>query len=158
MSNARSPFRSLAWLGCLVLLLIAPSTAAAQAFGVRAGVSASPDQFYFGAHFETAPLMDRLTFRPNLEVGLGDNVTLVAANFEFAYKMPIPRQHWSVYVGGGPAANIYRFDQEHGGGSEVRGGLNILLGVEERRGLFFEMKVGAIDSPNFKFGVGYTWR
>jgi hypothetical protein len=138
-------------------LLIAPSTAAAQ-IGLRAGVSASPDQFYFGAHFETPPLVDRLTFRPNLEVGVGDNVTLVAANFEFAYKIPIPRQHWSVYVGGGPAANIRHFAPEHGGESDVRGGLNILLGVEERRGLFFEIKVGAIDSPNFKFGVGYTWR
>ena len=37
-------------------------------------------------------------------------------------------------------------------------GFNVLVGVEQSRGLFFEFKIGAIDSPDFKFGVGYTWR
>jgi hypothetical protein len=37
-------------------------------------------------------------------------------------------------------------------------GFNILLGVENSRGLFFEFKIGAIDSPDFKFGVGWTFR
>ena len=31
-------------------------------------------------------------------------------------------------------------------------------GAEQSRGLFFEFKVGAIDSPNLKFGVGWTFR
>ena len=26
------------------------------------------------------------------------------------------------------------------------------------QGLFFEFKIGAIDSPDFKFGVGWTFR
>jgi hypothetical protein len=30
--------------------------------------------------------------------------------------------------------------------------------VEHRDGLFFEAKIGAIDSPDLKFGVGYTFR
>ena len=36
--------------------------------------------------------------------------------------------------------------------------LNLLFGVENRGGLFFEVKVGAIDSPDVKFGVGFTFR
>jgi hypothetical protein len=36
--------------------------------------------------------------------------------------------------------------------------LNLLVGVEAPRGLFFEFKVGVIDSPDFKFGVGWTFR
>ena len=159
MANARSSCRSLTWLGCLIVLavLAVPGTANAQGFGARAGVSSDPDQFYFGAHFETPPLVDRLTFRPNLEMGTGDSLWVVAINFEFAYKIPIPRQSWTVYVGGGPSANVYKHDQAHGGGTDVLGGLNFLLGVEERRGLMFEVKVGVIDSPSFKFGVGWTW-
>jgi hypothetical protein len=51
--------------------------------------------------------------------------------------------------------NFYNFD---GGGSETEGGFNILLGVQHTRGLFFELKVGAGDSPDLKFGVGYTFR
>ena len=42
--------------------------------------------------------------------------------------------------------------------SETDAGLNLLVGVESSRGLFFEFKMGAIDSPDFKFGVGWTFR
>jgi hypothetical protein len=49
---------------------------------------------------------------------------------------------------------VFFFDND----SEAEGGLNFVFGAETRRGLFFEMKVGVIDSPDLKFGVGYTWR
>ncbi|MEZ5421247.1 MAG: hypothetical protein R2708_28440, partial [Vicinamibacterales bacterium] len=35
-------------------------------------------------------------------------------------------------------------------------GLNFLIGVEQSSGLFFEFKIGALDSPELKFGVGWT--
>ena len=59
-----------------------------------------------------------------------------------------------VYGGGGPAINYYNFDND---GSDTRGGLNIVGGLEHDRGLFFEVKVGAWDSPDLKFGVGYRF-
>ena len=68
--------------------------AAAQGLGVRAGASVDPDQFYFGGHLDTGPIADRLHFRPNVEIGLGDDVTLVAFNIEFAYFFP-PAGGWS---------------------------------------------------------------
>ncbi len=37
-------------------------------------------------------------------------------------------------------------------------GLTVGVGLRRRGGLFFEMKVGAFDSPDFKLGVGYTFR
>lgn len=138
----------------LTLLLCFSSTPLfAQDVGVRAGVSGDPDQFYFGGHLETGELLERLTFRPNAEIGLGDDVTLVAINLEFAYKFPT-RQAWQLYVGAGPALNIYDRDDE----TDLEGGFNILLGVEHRQGLFVEFKVGLGDSPDVKFGVGYTFR
>jgi hypothetical protein len=60
---------------------------------------------------------------------------------------------WSLYAGGGPAVNIYSFDDD----SDAEGGLNFVFGAETRQGLFFELKLGAINSPDVKFGVGYTW-
>jgi hypothetical protein len=33
-----------------------------------------------------------------------------------------------------------------------------MVGVAHNRGLFFEFKVGFIDSPEVKIGVGYTFR
>lgn len=139
----------------LSLMVFSASSAQAQDAGVRGGLSVDPDQFYFGGHLETSPLIDRLHFRPNVEAGFGDNLTLIAANMEFVYKFP-RRGDWGIYAGGGPALNIYMFDDVDD--SETEGGLNVLLGVETQRGLFFEFKVGAIDSPDFKFGVGWTFR
>ena len=143
----------------LGLVVLSSVPAAAQDAGVRGGLSVDPDQFYFGGHIETSPLVDRLHFRPNVEVGIGDDLTLIAANMEFVYKFPT-RRAWNVYAGGGPALNIYMFDNDGQGDNdaETEAGFNILVGVEQSRGLFFEFKIGAIDSPDFKFGVGYTWR
>ena len=138
----------------LGLVLFSAVPAMAQDAGVRGGISVDPDQFYFGGHFETAPLVDRLYFRPNVELGIGDDVTLLAANMEFIYKFTT-RRPWNVYAGAGPALNIYMPDE---GDSDSEAGLNILVGVEQSRGLFFEFKIGAIDSPDFKFGVGWTFR
>ena len=138
----------------VALALVAlPSTAAAQGFGVRAGASVDPDQFYVGGHYESRPLVEQLHFKPNVELGFGDDVTAVGINLEFVYKIPIEGP-WSLYAGGGPALNIYTIDDN----SETDGGLNLLFGAETANGLFFEVKLGAIDSPDLKFGVGYTWR
>ena len=37
-------------------------------------------------------------------------------------------------------------------------GVNFLAGVYQARGLFFEFKGGAMDSPYFKVGIGWTFR
>lgn len=140
----------------LVVAGVAAAPAAAQQGpGVRGGISIDPDQAYFGGHYVTAPLVDHLRFQPNVEAGFGDDRTVVALNFEFAYYMPTGKD-WQLYVGGGPAINFVDF--EYRDDSETEGGFNMLLGVHHRRGLFFELKVGVADSPDLKFGVGYTFR
>jgi hypothetical protein len=142
----------------LVVLLPLPVFAQAHA-GVRVGVSADPDQFFFGGHIETRPIIDHLTFRPNVEIGVGDDVTLIGLNFEFAYWIPIQNQPWRLYLGGGPAANIVSRDSNgRGDDDDVGGGFNILVGVQHTQKLFFELKVGLIDSPELKFTVGYVFK
>lgn len=139
----------------LVALFIFAGPALAQDGGLRGGLTVDPDQFYFGGHLETSPLVDRLHFRPNVEVGFGDDVTLIAANMEFVYKFP-KRGSWGLYAGGGPALNIYMVDGADD--SDTDAGLNLLVGFENSSGLFFEFKLGVVDSPDFKFGVGWTFR
>ena len=137
-----------------VTIAAPPASAQQLEVGARAGVSVDPDQFYFGAHLETSPLIDHLYFRPNVEVGFGDDLVLIGANMEFVYKFTNSRP-WNLYAGGGPALNIFMVDE---GDSNTDAGFNVLVGAESSRGLFFEFKIGTIDSPDFKFGVGYTWR
>ena len=147
----RPMIRALSLVLALSALFAAPA-AAQMAYGVRAGVSAEPDQFYFGGHAETGPLVENLHFRPNVEIGVGNDVTLVGINFELAYKFPT-RHPWRPYALGGPALNIVH----ENGNSEAQGGFNFGVGAEHRGGLFGEVKVGVIDSASFKFGIGYRF-
>lgn len=140
-------------LSFLLGLVCFSTPAAAQSAGIRGGISVDPDQFYIGGHLETPPLVDRLYFRPNLEVGFGDDLTLIGANMEFIYKFST-RRPLNLYAGAGPALNIFMADND----SNTEAGFNFLVGMETPKGLFFEFKIGAMDSPDLKFGVGYTWR
>lgn len=145
----------------LILICLPWSVGAQQSVGVRAGVSADPDQFLFGGHLETGPLLERLVFRPNAEIGLGDDLIVIGLNFEFAFKIALDDQAWTPYLGAGPAVNIIdRSDsgrRRGDGDTSVEGGFNILIGVEHDGGLFTELKVGALDSPDLKFIVGYAF-
>src|SRR5262245_66385237 len=95
-----------------VFLCLAAPAAAQVTAGVRAGASDDPDQFYFGGHVETRPLAENIYFRPNVEVGVGNDVTTLAFNFELAYKFPHTRQEWRPYIIGGPALIVYDTDND----------------------------------------------
>jgi hypothetical protein len=139
----------------LALVLMFSTPAFAQLTGgLRAGVSGGPTQFVFGGHVETKEIVERLTFRPSAELGFGDGVTIAAFNIEFAYWLPTKTDPWRIYLGAGPAALVGHVT----GNTEFGGGFNFLGGVEHSSGLFFEMKGGVADSPDFKFMVGYTFK
>ena len=136
----------------MALSLLA-TPASAQTVGVRAGVSGDPGQFYFGGHAETEALVDRVHFRPNIEIGVGDNTTISALNVEFAYRFASSKP-WHVYAGAGPALNIIH----RRGVTNAEAGFNVLVGFQHEGGLLVELKAGAIDSPRVRFGVGYAFR
>jgi len=144
----------------MLLVLSAPAPALAQAHaGVRAGVAGDPGQFAFGGHIETRPIIEHVTFRPNVEVGVGDSLTTVAVNIEFAYWWHLQHRHpWSVYAGGGPAAVVTSAGSTANRHSHVGPGFNFLIGLQHREGLFTELKIGAMDSPGLRFTVGYAFR
>ena len=151
-ANSRPIFLSLLMM-LLMSGLWATPAAAQVAAGVRGGVSIEADQVFVGGHVETEPLIDRLRFRPNVEVGFGDGLTMTAFNFEFAYAFP-SRGPWHLYAGGGPSVNFLRA----GGRNNTDGGFNLLFGAENRTGLFFEGKIGVAGGADAKFAVGYTFR
>jgi hypothetical protein len=143
---------TLASIVTLLMFIAAPAHAQVST-GVRVGASANPDQFFFGGHVESKELVENVYFRPNVEVGIGNDLTVIALNFELAYKFPT-KQPWRPYVVAGPALNIIDTSADTG----AHGGFNIGLGVEHRSGLFGEVKVGMIDSPDFKIGFGIRFK
>jgi len=146
--------RALWWAFILVAVAASPSFAQVT-YGVRAGVSGTPDQFVFGGHVETKELAQHLTFRPNVEIGVGNSLTTVTANIEFAYWLPLKTDPWRIYAGLGPAAVITHVSNF---GTSSGGGFNILVGAQLKTGLFAELKVGLADSPNIKVMVGYAFQ
>ena len=144
---------SLIVLGLAAALAGSANAAAAQvSFGPRGGYSGNPDQFFIGGHIETGDLGHRVTFRPNVEVGFGDEQTLVTVNLELVHWMPIKNSRWQVYAGGGVGANFLIDDFD----KTTTGGLNVLIGLQHDIGFFTEMKVG-ID-PGVKLTVGYSMK
>ena len=93
-----------------------------------------------------------MSFRPNIEVGIGNDVTTIALNFELAYKFP-PAARGGRTCPFGPALNIYNTDVD----TTSQGGFNIGAGIQHRGGLFGEVKFGTIDSPDVKFGIGFRF-
>ena len=132
--------------------------------GARVGATMDPDQVHFGAHFNLGEIADRVRFQPNVEVGIGDDMTLVAINPEVMYLFTTESE-WVPYAGGGVGLNFYNWDDNGVApgvdDSEFEVGLNLLAGLEKQisPGLdcFIEVKFGVGDSPDAKFTTGLTW-
>jgi hypothetical protein len=134
------------------------ATASAQGFGVRAGATVDPDQIHFGLHYETRHIAGQIHFRPNVELGLNDDLRLLALNGEFVYRAPVGNQ-WSLYGGGGPALNVFIVPVKDGDNhTDYEPGINLLVGAQHNQGFFTEVKFGFIDSPNVKFTVGWQFK
>jgi hypothetical protein len=144
-------------MAAIVCGFVLSGTAHAQGAGLRIGISADPEQVYFGAHANVAEVVPKLWFRPNVEVGVGDDRTLVTLNGEFVYHFTIHAREWRPYIGAGPAVVIASRDTATGRDTDVGPGFNFLLGIEKQKGLLAEIKVGAIDSPGFKLGFGWNF-
>ena len=142
---------------CLIVLMIGVTGLAnAQvAMGVRAGVSVDPEQGYLGGHIETASFVSDIRFRPNVEVGFGDNRTIVGLNGEFIYRLQ--NNSSGVYFGAGPAINFINIDHPLGDDNRTDAGFNFMVGAELSRNWFAEVKMGAFESPRLKIGIGYIF-
>lgn len=142
-------------LSALVLLLcLAGGPAAATDIGLRAGLTSGPDQFHFGAHTDLGTLLPPMRLVPNVEIGFGDDITLVSLNGDLIYDFP----RTPFGVGGELAMQFWDHDL---GGSDTELGLSALgnyrLQMNNGKTLLLEVKLGLMDAPDFKATVGYSF-
>jgi hypothetical protein len=129
----------------------------AQTLGVRSGASVGPDQFFVGATYELGPYWNnRIWVRPGADAGFGNDLTLITGSFDVIHWRPVGngRNPWMMFAGAGPAINHYRFT---GFPSSTETGANVLAGVMHPSGWSGEFRVGFMNSPDFRFGIGYSF-
>jgi opacity protein-like surface antigen len=157
----------------LTLAIAAPAIAQSSAggsglgwegWGVRVGASSDPDQVYGGFHFDLGHFARDVRFRPTIELGIGDDVTLLQALAEAHYVFS-KVQVWKPYVGGGVGLSWVEIDdappQVDDSDTDIAlmgiGGVETSLKSGAR--FFMELKIGfGDDDPDFKVGLGWTWR
>jgi opacity protein-like surface antigen len=131
-------------------------------WGIRLGLSSDPDQVYGGIHFNLGEFTKDVRFRPTVELGFGDNQTVLHMLTEVHYVFSKPRA-WKPYLGGGLGLTYVNFYNDHSGDtSDIEASLNWIGGVETElnkgKRFFFEFKLGlSHDDPDIKFGVGLSW-
>jgi len=130
--------------------------------GPRGGVTVNPDQIHFGGHLDLGDLAPRLMIFPNVEVGLGDNATVVTPMFEVNYRFLENWGSWNPYLGGGVGPVFISVDTPFGSVSDTEFGLTLQGGIARqltsRPGfLFVEFKLGLVDYPDAKFTIGWNF-
>lgn len=130
-------------------------------FGVRGGYTGwdGISQIHLGAHLKLGELFPNVDFTPNVEAGFSDNITIITVNGDLAYNFTeFVGQPWNLYGGGSMSFNYYDPDNFD---SETDIGLSALLGLEyalnNDHEAMVEIRVGLVDSPDFKLTFGFTF-
>ncbi len=151
-------------IGALVAMsMIAGAAQAETAWGLRGGITSDPDQVHVGLHVVGGELFNNGWFIPNVEVGFGDDLTLIALNPELVYKFSKRGgADWGFYIGGGLGVNFMSWDNNvPGDDSDTKVGINFLGGMTRKlsagNDFFLELKLGAQDSPDAKVTAGFTF-
>ncbi len=133
-------------------------------WGVQVGVTSDPDQIFGGVHFNLGEFARDVRFRPTVDIGVGDDATLLSATADVFYVFS-KVQVWKPYVGGGVGLSYVTLDNVPPGidDSDTDIAFLALGGVETKlksgTKFFLEGKVGLGDNdPDLKVGAGWSWK
>ena len=124
--------------------------------GVHVGAALDPELVMIGVQAEFGPFFnERISARPNVELGFGEVTDLMALNFEGVYRLGQEIRNWRLYFGGGPSMNFTKLGFSVEGEEdpeddfdfddfELDAGLNFVAGAQARDGgMFVEMRAVA---------------
>lgn len=161
-------FRKLFAIAAVALVAgLVPAAAHAAnvtSFGPRFGVSLDPDQLVLGGQLVVADVAPNISLVPNLELGFGDDVTVISLNGDMLYHFALQGTDWTPYAGLGIGVNWFSQDlpapAEDISDTEV--GLNVVLGTDVPTGrgnaFFAELRFGVGDIPEIKIMAGWNFK
>jgi hypothetical protein len=152
-------------LSALVPITAYAEGAAVNSYGPRVGFSSNPDQLVVGGQLSVGNVTPEITFDPNVELGFGDNVTLIAFNLDMHYHFDLSGSNWRPYAGAGLGINFVSEDLPPGisadnsstnVGGQLIGGASVPTASGNQ--FFGELKLGIGDVPDFKLLVGWNFK
>ena len=158
--------RSLIALALLVMLPLAASAGSFNSYGPEIGFSQSPDQLVLGGHLNWNSVAPHLDFSPGIDLGLGDNLTLVSFNGDFHYRIASSTS-WQPYIGGGMGLHFAEAgtafaSRNRNDNTAMRAGGHFIAGAAiptaGKSRFFTELKLGFGDSPDLKAVAGWNYR
>jgi len=156
----------------LILMTVALTSAPAlagggrlQGWGPRVGLASDPDQGIGGIHWDLGKVHSQLRFVPNVQVGFGDDHTIVEGTAPVHWMFDEVDAGFTPYAGGGLSIAWVDHD-DHGRGndddSDVELALKAIGGLEWRlRGqtdFFVELALVFGDIHDFQAVAGWTFR
>ena len=157
------------WMFAGVMIVLLPSagmaaSAVVTGAGPRMGFSVDPDQLVLGGQLVIGEIAPKVTFDPNLDLGFGDNLTVIAVGFDFHYHFSLRNSDWRPYLGAGAGVHFTDVDRSpprsDDSYTDVGGNIIIGTGIPTRGGnrFFTEMKLGLGDIPSLKLLAGWDFR
>jgi len=151
-------------LSLISTVAMAEGESSGMQIGLRGGLSLSPDQIHFGAHTDLGQLVGPMRVVPNVEIGFGDNLTMICINGDLLYDFP----ETPFSIGGEVGINYMKYDFGDLGafssvvddtstdiGFSVLGNYNLVL--NNGKTLLLEAKLGLANSADFKLTAGYNF-
>lgn len=134
----------------------------ATAWGPRIGFGSGPDQLLFGAQLELGGIAPDLTIVPNVDIGLGDNVTTFSLSGDVHWHFRVQSSAWRPYVGAGLTFIHASFDAPPGFddsstdlGATLIGGA--IVPTQSGSRFFTEPHLGLGDVHDFKLMAGWNF-
>ena len=105
----------------------------------------------------------RVDFVPSIDLGVGDNLTLISFNGDFHYRFQASHSHWTPYAGAGVSLHVWNWDSGFPGeGSSGTVGDGTLIGgadvpTSSGNRFFVEGKLSLGNGPTFKALAGWSF-
>jgi len=130
-------------------------------FGARAGYTSWDElnQVHVGGHVIVAEVLPNIDYTPSVEIGFGDDLTLLTLNNDLTYRFTeLTTAPWGLYGGGG--LSLHRLESDYLDGDAELGLNAVVGGTYELAGgnrLRAEVRIGIMDTPDLKLTFGYTF-
>jgi hypothetical protein len=124
-----------------------------RGWGPRVGLASDPDQFLVGVHWDLGEFAPKVAFRPDVVLGVGDDVTSLAGSAAVWYRFEGASSEVTPYAGGALVVGV--FDVDNPGNDDDDS--DVEIGLQVGGGGEWDLKSGNRFLAELRFDLGDVW-